>query len=114
MIPTINVHLDAIEKAMNTGHILATEVADYLAKKGVPFREAHDIVGQMVQLADDKQRQIHELTLAELQSFSTVIESDITNCLSMEAAIKQKNVIGATSFEQLKMRLKQIKEDFKW
>ena len=114
MIPTIHVHLDAIEKAMNTGHILATEVADYLAKKGVPFREAHDIVGQMVQLADDKQRQIHELTLAELQSFSTVIESDISNCLSMEAAIKQKNVIGATSFEQLKMRLTQIKEDFKW
>ena len=69
MVATIQVNLDAIEAAMNTGHILATEVADYLAKKGVPFREAHEIVGQMVQLAEQNNIQIHELTLDQLKLF---------------------------------------------
>ena len=99
---------------MNTGHILATEVADYLAKKGMPFREAHEVVGKMVQLADDNGCQIHELTVDQLTSFSSVIDSDIMSVLSLDAAIKQKHVIGGTSFDQVSQRLKQIKEDFGW
>ena len=114
MVATIQVNPAAIEAAMNTGHILATEVADYLAKKGVPFREAHEIVGQMVQLAEQHNIQIQALTLDQLKTFSDVIESDILDLLTMEAAIKQKAVIGGTAFEQVSNRLQQIKEEFKW
>ncbi|MEK9727719.1 MAG: argininosuccinate lyase [Candidatus Margulisiibacteriota bacterium] len=114
MVPTIQVHQDRIHSAMNTGHILATEIADYLSLKGVPFRDAHELVGQMVQLADHQGCQIHELSLNDLQGISKFIESDIKDRLSFKAAIQQKNGIGGTSFDQLERRLEKIKEEFEW
>ena len=99
---------------MNTGHILATEIADYLAMKGVPFREAHDLVGQMVQLADDNNCQVHELSVDQLKTVSKSIESDVMDRLSFKAAIDQKNGIGGTSHQQVQARLKQMKEEFQW
>jgi argininosuccinate lyase len=114
MIPTIQVHTDRIHAAMNTGHILATEMADYLAMKGVPFRDAHEHVGEMVQMADTKGCQVHELSVTDLQSVSPVIQEDIQNRLSFEAAIKQKNGVGGTDTSQVARQLKQIKELFKW
>ena len=56
-------HHDQDSTAMMSGHILATEVADYLTQKGVPFRDAHEVVGQMVQHADGHGKQIHELSV---------------------------------------------------
>jgi len=114
MIPTIDVHEDKIERAMMSGHILATEVADYLTQKGVPFRDAHEVVGQMVQHADAQGKQVHELTLDELASFSSVVESDVMDRLSFKAAIDQKQGIGATSFREVDARLSQLKEEFGW
>ena len=114
MVATIQVHDEKILAAMNTGHILATEVADYLTQKGVPFREAHEQVGQMVQHAQKQQKQIHELTLEEFQSFSKSVESDIKDRLSFKAAINQKNGIGGTAFDQISERLDQLKEAFEW
>ncbi|MEC8678732.1 MAG: argininosuccinate lyase [Candidatus Margulisiibacteriota bacterium] len=114
MIPTIKVHQDRIESAMNTGHILATEIADYLAMKGVPFREAHDLVGQMVQLADDNNCQVHELSVDQLKTVSKSIESDVMDRLSFKAAIEQKAVVGGTAVGQVQERLEKIKEAFNW
>tara|TARA_A100001015_G_scaffold312309_1_gene417260 strand:- start:5461 stop:6834 length:1374 start_codon:yes stop_codon:yes gene_type:complete len=114
MVPTIQVHTSAIDAAMNTGHILATEIADYLSLKGVPFREAHEIVGKMVAHADGQGVQIHELSLTDYQSFSKAVESDIQDRLSFKAAIDQKNGIGGTSHQQVQARLKQMKEEFQW
>ncbi|MGC6366524.1 MAG: argininosuccinate lyase [Candidatus Marinamargulisbacteria bacterium] len=114
MIPTITVHQDRILTAMNTGHILATEIADYLAMKGVPFREAHEQVGQLVQLAEDNQCQVHELSIEQLQSIAPAIESDVADRLSFKAAIQQKHIIGGTDSGQVSVRLAQIKEAFQW
>ena len=114
MIPTITVHQDRIESAMNTGHILATEIADYLAMKGVPFREAHDLVGQMVQLADDNNCQVHELSVDQLKTVSKSIESDVMDRLSFKAAIEQKSVVGGTAVGQVQERLEKVKEAFNW
>ncbi len=114
MVPTIDVHSNRIEAAMNTGHILATEIADYLSLKGVPFRDAHELVGQMVQLADKKGCQVHELGIDELIKISKFIESDIQDRLSFKAAIQQKNGVGGTDFSQIKHQLNRIKEEFEW
>ena len=114
MVPTIQVHTAAIDTAMNTGHILATEIADYLSLKGVPFREAHEIVGKMVSHADGKGVQVHELSLTDYQSFSKAVESDIQDRLSFKAAIDQKDGIGGTSHQQVQERLKKMKEEFQW
>ena len=114
MIPTIALNQDKIQSAMQTGHILATEIADYLAKKGMPFREAHEAVGKMVQLADAEGKQVHELSVTALASCADLVTDDITDCLSLEAAVQQKNGIGGTAFDQVDARLQQIKEAFKW
>jgi argininosuccinate lyase len=114
MVPTIQVNQSAIESAMMSGHILATEVADYLTQKGMPFREAHERVGQMVQRADQLHKQVHELSIEELKTFSSLIESDILDRLSFKAAIEHKKGIGATSFNEVDNRLNQLKEAFEW
>ena len=114
MVPTIEFHHDQIQAAMMSGHILATEVADYLTQKGVPFRDAHEVVGQMVQHADGHGKQIHELSVDELASFSSVVESDLMDRLSFKAAIDQKQGIGATSFSEVSDQLKKLKEEFQW
>ena len=114
MLGTIDVHQDNINKAMNTGHILATEIADYLVKKGVPFREAHEIVGSLVQLAEDKGCQVHELSLEDMKGISGIIESDVDSILSLEAAVNNKQVIGGTAFDQVNDQLNRIQEEFKW
>ncbi len=114
MIPTIQIHPEKIQAAMNTGHILATEVADYLAKKGMPFREAHEVVGEMVQLAEDQGCQVHELSVEQLHGLSSIIESDIENILSLESAVNSKQVIGGTAVDQVAIQLNRIKEEFGW
>tara|TARA_Y100001935_G_scaffold252501_1_gene256562 strand:+ start:950 stop:2341 length:1392 start_codon:yes stop_codon:yes gene_type:complete len=114
MVPTIQVHHEKIQKAMNTGHILATEIADYLAIKGVPFREAHEQVGALVQLADEQHCQVHELSEDQLKSVASAIETDVVDRLSFKSAINQKNGIGGTSFDQVAERLVQLKEAFQW
>ena len=114
MIPTIQIHQHKIDAAMNTGHILATEVADYLVKKGLPFREAHEVVGAMVQSAEDQGIQIHELSMSQMKEISSLIESDIESILSLKAAVNNKQVIGGTAMDQVQSQLNRIKEEFKW
>lgn len=105
LVPTLTYEKETIAQALNRGHILATELADYLAKKGLPFREAHHITGEVVKLADQQGKQIHELDLVELQAFSEHITAEITAVLSFEAAIASKEVVGATAFKEVKKQL---------
>ena len=105
---------EKIDKAMNTGHILATEIADYLATKGVPFREAHEQVGALVQLAEEHHCQVDELSEDQLKSVASAIETDVVDRLSFKSAINQKNGIGGTAFDQVSERLVQLKEAFQW
>ena len=114
MVPTITVHSEAIQNALETGHVLATELADYLVGKGLPFRDAHEVVGQLVQLADQKGLQIHTLSLNDLQSVSKVIESDVTDCLQLASAIGGKLVYGGTAKNQLVTQLQRIQEEKGW
>lgn len=114
MVPTITMHESAIQQALNTGHVLATEIADYLVQKGVPFRTAHDSVGEMVQLAESNRCQVHELSLRQYQGIAPDVESDILDRVTVAAAINSKQSIGGTANKQVRQRLQQLKEEFKW
>ena len=97
MIPRMNVNKDAMERATMTGFLNATDFADYLAEKGMPFREAHGIVGKAVQYALEQKKELHELSLKELKSFSSLVSDDIFSFLTVEKMIDRRRSFGGTS-----------------
>ena len=84
MIATLKVRQDNMKKAVKSGFLNATEVADYLVNKNIPFRDAHGVVGQIVIYCEDKNKAIEELSLNELQNFSAVFEQDIYDFIDYE------------------------------
>lgn len=87
--------------AATKGYLNATELADYLVKKGIPFRTAHDTVGRTVLSAMEKGKELHELTLNELQIFSPEIEADVVSALSLDETLATKNTVGGSSPERV-------------
>ena len=92
------------------GFSLATDLADYLAKKGVPFREAHRIVGQLVAYCLDKGKDLAELTLDEFRKFSDKFGEDILNLMSLEGSVSSRKVTGGTAPERVREEIRRIKE----
>lgn len=88
-IKELVVNENRLAETIHEGYLNATECADYLVKKGLPFREAHEIVGKIVLYGIDKKQQVHELELSELQTFSTLIESDIYKALDPQNILHQ-------------------------
>jgi argininosuccinate lyase len=96
------------EKSRNAaveGYLNATELADYLSAKGIPFRDAHDLTGKIVLRAIELKVELNDLELSEMQKFSPKIQFDVYEALSLEQTLKTKNAIGGTSSEQVKKAL---------
>ncbi len=93
------------------GFSLATDVADYLAKKGVPFREAHRIVGELVAYCLDRGKDLEDLSLEEFKQFSDKFEKDVLDLMSVEGSINSRNVIGGTAREQVEREIERIREE---
>lgn len=102
MIPNIKANRDIMHKAAKDGFATATDLADYLVKKGVAFRDAHEIVGKTVKLAIHEGKSLDELSLQSLQSFSNIIESDVFAVLTVEGSVTSRNHIGGTAPNQVK------------
>jgi len=111
MIPTLTFQREAIDRALQTGYITATELADYLVRKGVPFREAHEITGKVVLHAETHGVQLTEIGLAEFQEFHHDIASDIYRILSVRDAIEAKNGVGGTATTQVQSQIKRVQEN---
>lgn len=97
MLPNIKIKQDIMEDATKTGFLNATDFADYLVTKGVAFRQAHEIVGKAVQYALGLKKELHQLSLKELKSFSSLVSEDIFSYLSVEKMINRRNSYGGTS-----------------
>lgn len=97
MIKTLKVNRAKMRSACDRDHSNATEVADYLAGKGIPFREAHHVTGRLVRYALDKDCSIQDLSLEELRQFSPVIGEDIYPLLTPESCVERRNSPGGTS-----------------
>lgn len=96
VIDTIKLDAQRCAQAARQGYANATEMADYLVGKGIPFRTAHDISGQIVLAAIAQNKPIEGLSLTELQSFSDVIENDVYDILELEYLVDKRNILGGT------------------
>lgn len=96
VLDSVELEVDTCEKAAKQGYANATELADYLVGKGVPFRTAHDISGQVVVAALAQRKAIEELSLEQLKDFSELIEEDIYPVLQLEYLVDKRNVLGGT------------------
>lgn len=99
MIATMKVQKGAMLQGAKGGFTNATDVADYLVKKGLPFREAHAVVGQMVFYAIEHQKSLDELSMEEFKGFSSSIEQDIYHAISMETCVNEREIIGGPAKE---------------
>jgi argininosuccinate lyase len=96
------------------GYATATDLADYLVKKGIPFRDAHEIVAKAVQFAEQKSCDLSKLALDELQQFSIQIESDIFAVLTLEGSMNSRNHTGGTAPEQVQAAIQKAKAWLTW
>ncbi len=98
-----------LKKACEKGFILATDLADYLVKKGSGFRQAHFIVGELVKYCEEKGERLEELNLDEFKSKSELFEEDVFNILSLEKSVQSKNLVGGTAPKRVKEQIRKIK-----
>ena len=107
MISTMTVNADAMMAQAGTGFSAATDVADYLAKKGMPFRDAHRVVGQLVLMCEQKGKGLEDLTLAELKEASDLFEEDILGGLDPRGIANARTTYGGTATEAVKMQIEE-------
>ncbi|MEA3231795.1 MAG: argininosuccinate lyase, partial [Thermodesulfobacteriota bacterium] len=113
LLPEIQVNEDRMRAAATSGFLNATDLADYLVPKGVPFRKAHALTGRAVAEAIKKGKELHDLTLEELQVFSPLIGSDIYRFLKVESMVNRRMSSGGTAAENVKASLVAAKEALK-
>lgn len=97
MLEGLKVKPQALLNALKEGFAMATDLADYLVKKGIPFRDAHAAVGRAVKMAEQKGVGLSDLSLKELQQFCPAVENDVFECLKIENALNARAHIGATA-----------------
>jgi len=102
MVPAIQPRKEKMYEAAKRGFSTATDLADYLVRRGVPFRDAHEIVGKSVAYGVQTGKDLSEMSLAELQQFSSVIEQDVFAVLTLEGSVAARNHIGGTAPAQVK------------
>jgi argininosuccinate lyase len=101
MIPNLEANLDTMRSAALKGFATATDLADYLVRKGLPFRDAHEVVGSAVGLCVERGIDLSELSLPELRNFQSSIEADVFEALSLEGSVSARNHIGGTAPAQV-------------
>jgi len=102
MVPAIEVKADNMRRAAASGYATATDLADYLVRKGLAFRDAHEVVGNAVRLGIESKRDLSEMSLSELQSLSALIESDVFDVLTLEGSVSARNHFGGTAPNQVR------------
>ncbi|GJL64024.1 MAG: argininosuccinate lyase [Nitrospirales bacterium] len=106
LIKRLKVRQDVMAEAVQSGLLFATELADYLVRKGVPFREAHAIIGSLVGQCAAQKKDLAHITLQELRSHSSHFSKDALHLLTPEGAIQRKDQIGGTARKQVQNRLR--------
>ena len=102
MIPAITAKKDSMYEAAKRGFSTATDLADYLVRKGIPFRDSHEIVGKSVAYGIETHKDLSDMSLEELQQFSDVISDDVFDVLTLEGSVAARNHIGGTAPEQVR------------
>ena len=118
MVGSWKLSKEKMYKAAGSNYTNATDLADYLAKKGIPFREAHEICGIMVKDCIESKKELHELTLPEFRKYSAIIENDIFDALKIENIVARRISLGGTAPQSVENQLavfsKEIQADKDW
>jgi argininosuccinate lyase len=109
MLPRITFNTERMRQAASTGFLDATDMADYLVVQGVPFRKAHEIVGQAVAYALSQGKELSQLSIKELQRFSSSIQEDLFNFLTLAQLIARRRSAGGTAGECVRQAVEQAK-----
>jgi len=110
MMPNIQPKRENMYNAAKRGFATATDLADYLVRKGMAFRDAHEVVGLAVRLGLETERDLSELSLQELQGFSATISQDVFDILKLEGSVAARKHIGGTAPETVQLAIKQARE----
>lgn len=113
MLEGLKVKPQALLNALKEGFAMATDLADYLVKKGIPFRDAHAAVGRAVKMAEQKGVGLSDLSLKELQQFCPAVENDVFECLKIENALNARAHIGATAPSCVLKAIQMARENLK-
>lgn len=111
MLDTMKVNQDKMKAAIYEGFTNATDVADYLAKNGMPFRDAHKVVGEIVLYCEEKKKLISEMGLDEYKKFSELFKDDVTEKVSIEGCVRERNSYGGTSYREVQRQIDNAKKN---
>jgi len=113
LLREIDFKKENLKKATESGYLVATDLADYLVTKGMTFRKAHHIVGDMILSAQKKNKELHQFDLHEMKHFSTLIENDVYGWLDPASCIERRNIKGGTGPKEVKKALRKAKKELK-
>jgi argininosuccinate lyase len=102
---------ERMEQAVSKGFLTATDLADYLVRKGITFRQAHEVVGRMVLFADEAGKELADLRLEEMKHFERRIDGDVFGWLDPASCLEKRNIRGGTGPEAVKKQLKMAREE---
>ena len=110
MVPNLKVNREAMYASAIQGYATATDLADYLVNKGLPFRDAHEIVGSAVAYAIDKGKDLSECSLQEMHAFDRRIEADVFDILTLEGSVNARDVTGGTAPQQVRRQISECRK----
>jgi Argininosuccinate lyase len=110
MMRGMKVNKDNMRKAVSEDFSNATDLADYLVKRGLPFRQAHEVAGKAVHFCIEQKKWLQDLTTAEFKALSPLFEEDIREAIQPETCVKNRNSLGGTSYHQVDMQLALAKD----
>lgn len=113
MLPKMKVNSERTYYAAGRGYSNATDLADYLAKGGLPFREAHEVSGELVALGIKQGKDLQQLELSEMQEASSLIDKDVYEVLRLESVVSVRNSYGGTAPKQVKAQIKKARKDLR-
>ncbi|MDJ0834181.1 MAG: argininosuccinate lyase [Gammaproteobacteria bacterium] len=110
MVPNLTVNAEAMYQAARQGFSTATDLADYLVNKGLPFRDAHEVVGNAVAYAIEQGKDLSDCGLDELQQFHASIEQDVFEVLTLEGSVNARDILGGTAPAQVRKQIAQCRQ----
>ena len=110
MVPNLTVNRDNMIASAKQGYATATDLADYLVNKGLPFRDAHEVVGSAVAYGISQGKDLSECSLEEMKSFDDRIEADVFKLLSLEGSVNARNIVGGTAPAQVRFQIDACRE----
>jgi argininosuccinate lyase len=113
MVSTMKINEENMKKAIYAGFTNATDVADYLAKAGMPFRQAHKVVGEIVLYCEQNSKLISEMNLNEYKEFSELFAEDVIEKVSIEGCVRERKSYGGTAFDEVKRQIERAKGEMK-